>query len=173
MHQTYYIDGYNVLHHSSELEELMRDHFEVARDQLIDRIVHWCAASGEKANIIFDGQGKRTEASPNHPDTKLVEILFSSKHLTADMIIERAVFQSSRRESIIVVSADRGITDLCMGKGALVMHPRHFWESIRESDSETRRSVAKTQTTRMGSLEDTLDDSAREHLERIRGELDS
>ena len=77
MHQTYYIDGYNVLHHNTELEELMRDHFEVARDQLIDRIVHWCAASGEKANIIFDGQGKRTEASPNHPDTRLVEILFS------------------------------------------------------------------------------------------------
>lgn len=173
MHQTYYIDGYNVLHHCAELEELMRDHFEAARDQFIDRIIHWCAASGERANIIFDGQGKRTEASQDHSDTSLVEILFSSKHLTADMIIERAVFQASRRESIIVVSADRGITDLCMGKGALVMHPHHFWESIRETDSQTRRSVERTQTSRMGSLEDTLDESAREHLERIRGELDS
>lgn len=173
MNQTYYIDGYNTIHHCAELEELLRDHFEVARDKLIDRMIRWCAASGEKAKIIFDGQGKRTEASQNHPDTGLVEILFSSKHMTADMIIERAVFQASRKESIIVVSADRGITDLCMGKGALVMHPRHFWESIREMDSETRRSVLKTQTTRMGSLEDALDDAARAHLQRIRRELDS
>ncbi len=173
MSQTYYIDAYNVIHHSAELEALLHGHFEAARDKLIESIIRWCAASGEKAKIIFDGQGKYAEASANHPDSNAVEILFSSKHKTADMIIERAVFQAPRKETIIVVSADRGITEFCMGKGALVMHPKHFWTSVRDADSETRRSVENTQTTKIGSLEDLLDDSARSMLERIREELDT
>ena len=173
MSQTYYIDGYNVIHHSEELKRLLHGHFEVARDKLIDQTLRWCAASGEKAKIIFDGQGKRTEGSVNHPDTNLVTILFSSKHKTADMIIERAVFQAPRKESIIVVSADRGITDLCMGKGALVMHPLHFWTTIREAETETKRSIAKTQTKQMGTLEEALDESAIEILERIKKNLES
>jgi predicted RNA-binding protein with PIN domain len=173
MSQTYYIDGYNVIHHSRELSRLLHGHFEVARDKLIDQTIRWCAGSAETAKIIFDGQGKRTEGSINHPGTQYVSVLFSSKHKTADMIIERAVFQAPRRGSIIVVSADRGITDLCMGKGALVMHPTHFLTMIREADSETKRSIAKTQTKLMGTLEDSLDNSARELLERIRKNLDS
>ena len=172
MSQTYYIDAYNVIHHSEDLEALLHDHFEVARDKLVEQVLRWSAASGEKAKIIFDGQGERTEASANHPDSGNVEILFSSKHKTADMIIERAVYQARNKGSIIVVSADRGITDLCMGKGALVMHPKYFWTSIREADSETRRSVQKTQTKKMGSLEDSLDDSQRALLERIKKGLD-
>jgi predicted RNA-binding protein with PIN domain len=171
MSQTYYIDAYNVIHFSPELEALMHNHFELARDKFIDRTIRWCAMSGEKAKIIFDGQGKRTQGSDNHPNTNLVEILFSSKNKTADMIIERAVFQAPRKETIIVVSADRGITDLCMGKGALVMHPSNFWTTIQEADSETRRSVSKTQTKKMGTLEDSLDDGARSLLERIRDDL--
>ncbi len=173
MNQTYYIDAYNVIHYSDELAALLHGHFEIARDKLIEQTIRWCAATGEKAKLIFDGQGERTESSSSHSDTGQVEILFSSKHKTADMIIERAVFQSSRNESIIVVSADRGITDLCMGKGALVMHPKNFWTSMREVDSETSRSIKNTQTTKMGSLEDSLNESARAHLERIRRELDS
>ena len=173
MSQTYYIDGYNVIHHSEELKRLLHGHFEVARYKLIDQTLRWCATSGEKAKIIFDGQGKRTEGSENHPDTNQVSILFSSKHKTADMIIERAVFQAPRKESIIVVSADRGITDFCMGKGALVMHPLHFWTTIRDADTETKRGIAKTQRKQMGTLEDSLDVSARELLERIKKDSNS
>lgn len=172
MNQTYYIDAYNVMHFSAELEALLRNHFEVARDKLVEQVIRWSSVSGFRAKIIFDGQGKRTTASDNHVDTRLVDILFSSKNKTADMIIERAVAQSNRRDSIIVVSADRGITDFCMGKGALVMHPNHFWTSVREIVSETRRSIEHTQTTKMGLLEDSLDETTLERLARIRKELE-
>lgn len=172
MSQTYYIDGYNLIHHSPELAQLMRRHFEIARDKLIEEIIRWASASGQHAKLIFDGQGKRTEASQNHPNTQNVEILFSSKNKTADMIIERAVFQSKKRDDIIVVSADRGITDLCMSKGALVMHPNGFWTTLNEASAETSRSIKHTQTTKMGSLEDTLDDKTLSHLEQLRKNLE-
>lgn len=172
MSVTYYIDGYNVIHHSPELSQLMRGHFEVARDKLIEEIIRWASASGQHAKLIFDGQGNRTESSDNHSNTKNVQIIFSSKNKTADMLIERAVFQSKRRDEIIVVSADRGITDLCMGKGALVMHPNGFWTTLNEATAETNRSIKNTQTRKMGSLEDMLDDKTISHLEQLRKNLE-
>lgn len=171
--QTYYIDGYNLIYQSDTLRNMLNTDLEIARDKLIDQIVRWSASTGNRAHIIFDGQGKRLELSPNHPATDQVEILFTSKYKTADSIIERAVYKSKQKNSVIVVSADRGITDLCIGMGALIMNPQHFLTSIQESHVETKRSIQKSQTKQISTLEDRMDSSTLEHLRKIRDELDS
>ena len=172
MSQTYYIDGYNVIHFSDSLRSLMDVDFELARDKLVDQIIRWCASSGNRAKIIFDGQGKRLEHSRNHPSTELVEIMFSSKHKTADSIIERAVYKSKSKNTVIVVSADRGITDLCMGMGALTMNPLHFLTSINEAQSDTQRSIQNTQKKQLGTIEDSMDPTTLERLQKMRDDLD-
>lgn len=170
--QTYYIDGYNLIHHSDSLRNLMDTDFEIARDKLVDLIIRWCASTGNHAKVIFDGQGKRVEQSPNHPSTDLVEIFFTSKHKTADSIIERAVYKSKHKNSVIVVSADRGITDLCMGMGALTMNPQHFLTSIQEARTETERTIRKTQKSQIGTMEDRIDPAVLERLQKLRDDLD-
>jgi uncharacterized protein len=170
--QTYYIDGYNIIHHSDSLRKLLNTDFEIARNKLVEKIIRWCAATGNRGILIFDGQGKRMEESPNHPATDLVKILFTSKHKTADSIIERAVYKSKNKNRVIVVSADRAITDLCMGMGALVMNPQHFLTSIQESKNETRRAISNTQTTQIGTLEDRMDPDTIEKLRKMREGLD-
>ncbi len=170
--QTYYIDGYNLIHFSDSLRRLMDTDFEIARDKLVDQIIRWCVSSGNRAKVIFDGQGKRLEQSHNHPATNLVEVLFTSKHKTADSIIERAVYQSKHKNKVIVISADRAITDLCMGMGALTMNPQHFLTSISEAQSETQRVIQKTNKQHMGSMEDRIDATTLERLQKMREGLD-
>jgi predicted RNA-binding protein with PIN domain len=170
--QTYYIDGYNLIYQSDNLRNILHTDLEVARDKLVEQVIRWCATTGNKAHIIFDGQGKRLEQSPNHPVTNLVKILFTSKYKTADTIIERAVYKSKKKNSVIVVSADRGITDLCIGMGALIMNPQHFLTSIQDSQAEINRSIQKTQTKQISTLEDRMDTNILDHLRKIRDELD-
>jgi predicted RNA-binding protein with PIN domain len=172
MKQTYYIDGYNVIHLSGELQALMNTDIELAREGLIEKIMRWCGASGEHAKIIFDGQGQQTQQSPHHDQTGPLEVIFSSKYKTADSIIERAVYKSSSKHAVIVVSADRGITDLCMGMGALVMSPNNFWYSIQETITETTRSIQQTRRGQIGRLEDQWDQETIDKLKRLKKKLD-
>lgn len=172
MSQIYYIDGYNVIHESASLQRVFEEDIERAREELIERVSKWVSSTQDVAKIIFDGQGIRTESSPHHPGTTDVEVLFSSKHKSADHIIERAVFQANRKGRVIVVSADRGITDLCMGMGALVMHPRNFWAQVGEAVVEMDRAVQHQSTTGpLGRLEDRFDGDTLNQLEALKKRL--
>ena len=122
----YYIDGYNVIHHCSQLKGLAMRNFEAARDELIEQVSGFCGNSGHRAQIVFDGSnqdptpGELAYASPH------LEVTYSSKRQSADAYIERRVYTASDRRSIVVVTADRGIRQLCQGLGTLVMAPRSF-----------------------------------------------
>lgn len=172
MNQTYYIDGYNVIHQSADLASMMGEDIERARELFVERVTKWVTSTQDRAKVIFDGQGKRTEASPHHERGGPVDIIYSSRHKTADQIIERAVFDNHRKGKVIVVSADRGITDLCMGMGALVMHPRFFWEQVGEAVAEMNRAVQYRTTQQLGRLEERWDGDTLERLEELKKRLE-
>ena len=64
MTKIYYIDGYNVLHHSSLLQSLVVSDFEAARSALIEKVGRFCCRTGCKAIVIFDGRGRKAEPLP-------------------------------------------------------------------------------------------------------------
>ena len=173
MAQTYYIDGYNVLHYSDYLTELANTDLEYARGTLINEIVPWCGSTGDNVKIVFDGQGRQAETiETEHIGTNL-DVIYAPKTKTADQIIERSVYKSNKKESIIVVSADRGIVDLCMGMGSLIMSPKNFWAMVRESGSQVSQKIERDKTrTSMGSMEDRLDETVRAQLQDLKDKLD-
>jgi len=173
MPSIYYIDGYNVIHHSSLLRPLAEQDFEAAREALIEKVGRFCAVTGCQAKVVFDGRGRRTEPITPTQNFPGLEVLYSPGHQSADTIIERIVYLSSDRRSVIVVSADRGIRDLCRGLSALVMAPDNFLATIREADADTRTALERTR--RPDSLlrvEQRLDDSTLARLVEIRRKLE-
>jgi len=136
--QIYYIDGYNVIHHSSQLRPLAMENFEAAREALVEKVSHFCVATGSEAKIIFDGRGRKQDVMAPRRAVPHVEILYSPGHLTADTLIERIVYKTAERRSLIVVSADRGIRNLCGNLNALVMQPDSFLASVNDAGSQTR-----------------------------------
>jgi predicted RNA-binding protein with PIN domain len=172
MPSTYYIDGYNVIHHSSMLRPLAAQDFEAAREALIEKVGRFCAATGCQAKIIFDGRGRL--AQPVIPACQYpgLEVTYSPGHQSADAVIERTVYMSSDRRSIIVVSADRGIRDLCRGLNALVMEPDNFLASVREADTDTRITLERIgRPDSLLRVEERLDDAALAKLAKIRREV--
>ena len=172
MPSTYYIDGYNVIHHSSLLKPLAVQNFEAARDALIEKVGRFCAATGSLAKIVFDGRGRQIQ--PLSPSLQYpgLEVLYSPGHQSADTVIERIVYKSPNRRNVIVVSADRGIRDLCRGLNALVMEPDNFLASVREADTDTRITLERIgRPDSLLRVEERLDDAALAKLAKIRREI--
>lgn len=168
----YYIDGYNVIHHCERLRPLAQENFEAARDALVERVAHYCAAVGARAIVVFDGRGHTTDTDAGLPSAPGLSIVFSPKNQTADALIERAIYSARDRRDIVVVSADRGIRDLCGGLGALTMQPENFLASIDMALSQARASLDATQGGfGRTSVEDRLDADAVKRLRDLKKRL--
>ena len=173
MPQTYFIDGYNVVHHCSQLKRLARHDFEAARDKLIDRVARFCADAGKRAKIVFDGRGHLPDILPPHHGAPGLDVIYSADGQTADSYIEREIYDAPDRRDLVVVSADRGLRDLCRGLGAFTMLPDNFLATVQESLLQSRAELRALKPTQ-GSprLEDHLDESALERLKRLKEELE-
>lgn len=173
MAEHYFIDGYNVLHRSTSLRRRADEDLESSREILIDRVANYCASSGTHATIVFDGQGPREEHIANARGAAGLDLIYAAAKKSADAIIERAIYRLPNRREAIVVSGDRGITDLCLGLGALVMTPDAFLTTIADETTRIRAKVERDRPdTQMARFEDTLDESARKRLEDLRRRLD-
>ncbi|HOZ48322.1 MAG TPA: NYN domain-containing protein [Candidatus Hydrogenedentes bacterium] len=147
MSWTYYIDGYNVIHHSDALRHLADESFEAARDALIERTGHFCSTSGgTTAVIVFDGQGRLEERKAG-PLPRGVRATYSAAGQTADSVIERQVFLAADRASVMVVTADRAIRAVCAGMGAKVMSPYNFLGSVLEARASIARRLRQGRET--------------------------
>lgn len=173
MANIYYVDGYNVIHHSARLRPLAAENFELARESLIEHVGRFCVATGSKVKIVFDGRGRRAETGPPIRGMKGLEVLYSPAHKSADALIERTVYQASDRRSVIVVSADRGIRDLCRGLSALVMDPDTFLDTIGESEADTRATLALSQRSdTLNRVENRLGDKNVSILMQMKQQLE-
>lgn len=175
MAMRYFVDGYNVIYKSTLLQTLLRQSLEAARERLIDKVAHFCAAADVRATIVFDGRGlHRTERQPHDRGVAGLEVLYAPNHLSADTVIERAVYQASDRRNIVVASNDAGLRSLCRGMGALTMEAANFLDTMRQSVQETRGMLpsARPRAGSSGRLEERIDGGALARLEALRAQLD-
>ena len=171
MTQTYYIDGYNVLHKLAEIDPLHAHNLESARDTLIEHVAAFCSTTGDHAIIVFDGQGRAIDAE-SHPVPGLT-VLYSPERSSADAVIEKAVSETTDRKTLVVVTGDHGVADLCRGMGALVIAPETFFSSLSDASQRTSARVEASQRGgRLGNLEEGLDDATRTRLATLRKKLD-
>jgi len=173
MATTYFVDGYNVIHHSTRLRPLAAENFELAREALIEHVGRFCVATGHTVKIVFDGRGRRAENGPPVRGVKGLEVVYSPGHQSADALIERTVYHTPNRRNVIVVSGDRGIRDLCRGLSALVMDPDTFLDTIGETESETRATLEHLQRSdTLNRIENRLGDANVSMLEQLKRKLE-
>ena len=172
MANRYYIDGYNLLHKSPRLGGVARHDLEMAREGLIDELAQYCTATGHRVTVVFDGMGKqKTETVEHHRSVPKLEVRYAPSHLSADAVIERAVYIESNKMNVVVVTNDQGIRDLVRGMGALVMDPAHFWSGISETGKDLRSTLGRTQKNAPSFLEEQLDGESLARLRDLKDKL--
>ncbi len=172
MSELHLVDGYNVLHKCGWLKSLLGHDLETAREALIDKVAHYCAQTGARVTIVFDGQGQQIAENVAHNrSVGSLQIIYSPAKKTADTIIERMVYEAPRKMEVVVVTNDRGVRDLCRGMGSLVMDAGNFLQSIRESSRDTSEKLRRTRQPAPHHLEDRLDSASMDRLEQLRKKL--
>jgi predicted RNA-binding protein with PIN domain len=104
-HPTRYliVDGHSVIFAWPELRRLHARRSSLARDALIKRLRDYQDWTGVRVVIVFDGKGKKIEATSGPAD---VQVFYSRTGQTADAIIERLASKYAKRFELFVATSD-------------------------------------------------------------------
>lgn len=98
------IDGYNLLFGLNYLKELVNIDYKLAKDKLINDIYSYQALNNNEVIVVFDAYKVNDQQSS---DTKgKVTIVYTKQNETADIYIQKKVFNNSDKYHITVVSND-------------------------------------------------------------------
>lgn len=131
MAETLLIDGNNLIHQIPRLESIRQKSHQLAVEELIHRLEPLVVHAGYQVILVIDGSQLPEEesylASP-------VRVIYSGKAQTADSVIERFVYKTHTPQELIVVTTDRALSQMVLGKGARVWSTSQF-ESLLLSPS--------------------------------------
>ena len=97
------VDGHSVIFAWPELRKLHTRRSSLAREALIKQLRDYQDWTGARVVVVFDGKGKKTEASSDPGD---VQIFYSRSGQSADAIVERLASKYARRYELMVATSD-------------------------------------------------------------------
>src|ERR1700751_5228422 len=104
MRQRYLIvDGHSIIFAWPELSKLHKRRSSLAREALIKRLRDYQDWTGVRVVVVFDGKGKRIEATSDPAD---VQVFYSRAGQTADAIVERLASKYAKRFELMVATSD-------------------------------------------------------------------
>ena len=137
----YLFDGSNLLHAGGL----------GSRDELVDRLASFVAVRGVRGVVVFDGVGQERRVGR-------LDVRYAAH---ADSVIERLAAQHREREPVAVVSSDRTI-EHATGPGVRHLSSQDFLVELGHDRPPPPEASSRLK------LEDSLDTSTRERLERTR-----
>ncbi len=135
----YLIDGYNMLHSWKKENVFNSKTFDGMREELIRSLQMLADFKDIIIEVYFDGKiwsKDKIEGSPRF------KVIFTSKEITADTAIERAVYNAESKKELTVITSDRKIRDLAMALGILSLNPMHFLADLEEAEREISRLLS-------------------------------
>lgn len=156
------IDGYNIIGAWDDLKALRDADMGSARDQLISTFsafVPWC---WERIIIVFDGKKFNWE----HVDG--VEVVFTEGKEAADTMIEKLAAGLSAGSQVEVATSDHAEYRAASALGAWCISATVLKERLAEQQNGYRRRLADKKNSRGIMLNDILNKSVLDNLQRLR-----
>lgn len=121
------VDGYNAIHKIPEIDDLLDESLEDARNAITDLAREYQRRHGgiAEVHVVFDGRDEYKDLSLNKPNQ-----VFSGTG-EGDRSIIRLAQDKSERFHVIVVSDDNRVGNSSRAAGATVISVKKFYEFIR------------------------------------------
>jgi len=97
------VDGHSIIFAWPELRKLQSRRSSLAREALTKRLRDYQEWTGVHVVVVFDGKGKRIEATSDPAD---VQVFYSRAGQTADAIVERLASIYAKRFELMVATSD-------------------------------------------------------------------
>ena len=139
----YLLDGYNIIQQSPTLS---RKKLEDGRQGLIAflRVNRPQGSVNNRVTVVFDGQADVFGGATSGRDAQ-IQVIFSVGE-TADDKINRIVTAAQEKNSVIVVSDDRALTQYARALGARSMKVKDFLAQAKTSTLGRGRTSAEKST---------------------------
>jgi len=121
------VDGYNAIHKIPEMDDLLDESLEDARNAITDLAREYQHRHGgiAEVHVVFDGRDEYIGLSSNKPNQ-----VFSGTG-EGDRSIIRLAQDKSKKFHVIVVSDDNRVGNSSRAAGATVISVKKFYEFIR------------------------------------------
>ena len=167
------VDGYNIVHAWDDLAEALRSgSLEEARRRLLARLGEYRASTGNEVLVVFDAR-LRPRGAAESELVDGVEVRYGSARESADHVIERLMYQASRRGSgleMVLATDDRLQRNLVAAMGVPTISSRALRAEVeraeRDRAGEIRRRGEAVAST--GRIESRIDPATRRRLEAMR-----
>lgn len=131
------VDGYNIIFAWDELRNLAKDSLDAARERLVERLRNYQGWKQTPVIVVFDAY--KVKGNPGNVE-KLggVSVVYTKEAETADMYIEKAAYDLSKRHRVRVATSDALEQIIILGGGALRISARSFEEEVKEVEQAIR-----------------------------------
>ncbi len=134
------VDGYNVIFSWDDLRRLAEESIDDARTALVNILCNYQGFRKCELIAVFDAY-KVKGAVREVEKVNGITIVYTKEAETADMYIEKASLELSKRHRVRVVTSDGLEQLIILGNGALRVPSRAFYEEVREAEDEIRRAI--------------------------------
>ncbi len=165
------VDGYNVIHANSDLEELLENNLEASRSVLMDVLSNYQGFRQYEVILVFDAykvKGNPGEVVRYHN----ISVVYTKEAETADRYIERTAHEIGHKYHVTVVTSDGVEQVIIRGAGCHLMSSREFWEDVKALSLEIHETIEQKVRNRpqkdRNYLFDYMDDATLDTIEKIR-----
>jgi predicted RNA-binding protein with PIN domain len=137
------VDGYNIAHAWPDLRRvLVAKGRDVARAQLVERLLVLHDFERLRVSVVFDGRGG--EIAIERPTRHATfSVLYTPAGMTADDLIEQLTAQSASPGAVIVATADQAERDTVEAAGATALSPAQLAEWVGRAAGAQSELVAE------------------------------
>ena len=131
------VDGYNIIFAWDELSSLAKDNLELARNTLINAMCNYRGFTRCNLILVFDAyriKGNEREVE----EINGITVIYTKEAETADMYIEKASHELSKKHRVRVATSDRLEQIIIMGSGAYRMSASEFHDEVMKAEHEIR-----------------------------------
>ncbi len=129
------VDGHSIIFAWPELRQLHDRRTSLAREELAKRLRDYQDWTGVHVVVVFDGKGAHVSATADPHD---IQIFYSRRGQTADMIVERLASKYGGRFRIIVATSDNLEQETAAACGAECISPDLLREMLKEARTRGR-----------------------------------
>ncbi len=131
------VDGYNIIHAWPELRELAEDNLDAARSKLIETLRNYQGFRQTPVILVFDAY--KVKGNPGSVERLGgLDVVYTREAETADMFIEKATYDLSRKHRVRVATSDGLEQIIILGHGALRVPAAAFEAEVRAAEEAIR-----------------------------------
>lgn len=144
------VDGYNMIGAWKELRPLRDEHFEDARDRLIELMAEYKANMGWRVIVVFDAH--LVPGTEQLYVKNAVEVIYTRKNETADERIEKLTTElKGRKVQIHVATSDMTEQNVVFAHGALRKSARELEIEMQIIQTKISSKVKSSQVEKPAS----------------------